>query len=112
MLLEEISKDKVLNKKKRVRKFISKVLSVKKVVVLFIKEVLVLQEKEKKVEVESKKVEEKKKEKEMFELNGLVEREGSVVGSVESLSAGDETGSVKNGVVFKKDKEVVCIVCE
>lgn len=92
------------------RKFIKKVLIVKEAVMLFIKEVLGLEEKEKKVEVKSKKVEEKKKE--MFELNGLFEREGSVVGSVELLSVGDETGSVKNGVIVKRDKEVVCIVCE
>ncbi|KAL9982434.1 hypothetical protein ACROYT_G004474 [Oculina patagonica] len=124
-LSEEDSEDKTPVKKKRIRKPSSKVLSAKEVTVLPIKEAPVLKvkekkkveakvkEKESKKEIESKKVkEEQEKKKEIPELNGLVEREGSVAGSVTSSSVGDETGSVKNGANSKKDKEAVCIVCE
>lgn len=109
-LSEEVSKDKTQNEKKRVRKPTKKALIAKEAAMLPTKEAPGLEEKEKKVEVKSKKVEEKKKE--MPEPNGSLEREGSVAGSVESSSAGDETGSVKNGATAKRDKEAVCIVCE
>lgn len=100
---------KLFIKKKRVRKFFSKVLSFIKVVVLFVKEKTLVKEKIK-LDFKIKKDEEKKKE--VYEVNGVVEKEGSVVGSVILLSIGEDIGSVKNGGIFKKEKEVVCIVCE
>ena len=110
-LSKEDSHEETPNKKKRIRKPTSKVLSAQEVGLLPVKEATVLKVKEKKkVEAKSKKVEEK--DKEILEPNGLVEQEGSVAGSVTSSSVGDETGSVKNGATLKKDKEAVCIVCE
>lgn len=104
---EEDTNHKTPNKKKRIRKPSSKLLSATEVTVLPAKEALVLKVKEKKkVEPASKKVEEKRKEEP--ETNVAVEREGSVTSS----SIGDETGSIKNGGTSKKDKEAVCIVCE
>lgn len=101
---------KLFIKKKRVRKFFSKVLSFIKVVkLLFVKEKILVKDKIK-LDFKIKKDEEKKKE--VYEVNGVVEKEGSVVGSVILLSIGEDIGSVKNGGIFKKEKEVVCIVCE
>ena len=96
-------------KKKRVRKPSSKALSSKEVAVLRIKEAPAVKVK-RTLETKTKKEEEKKKE--VSEVNGTVENEGSVAGSVTSSSIGDETGSLKNGAASKKEKEAVCIVCE
>lgn len=101
--------DKSPVKKKRVRKPSSKVLSSTEVTVLRVKEKAMVKEKTK-LESKPKKNEEKKKE--AFEVNGVVEKEGSVAGSVTSSSIGDDTGSVKNAGTSKKEKEAVCIVCE
>ena len=97
-------------KKKRVRKPSSKVLSSTKVAKLLpVKEKTLVKDKTK-LDSKTKKDEEKKKE--AYEVNGVVEKEGSVAGSVTSSSIGEDTGSVKNGGTSKKEKEAVCIVCE
>ncbi|KAJ7383124.1 Histone-lysine N-methyltransferase, H3 lysine-36 and H4 lysine-20 specific [Desmophyllum pertusum] len=117
----DASKNETPKKKKRVRKPTSKVLSAKEVTVQprkdAPKESPVLLKAKKKAEPKTKKVEkvakvEEKKKVDVPEPNGLVDNVGSVAGSVTSSNVGDETGSVKNGVNAKKDKEAVCIVCE
>lgn len=117
----DASKSETPKKKKRVRKPTSKVLSAKEVTVQprkdTPKESPVLLKAKKKAEPKTKKVEkvakvEEKKKVDVPEPNGLVDNVGSVAGSVTSSNVGDETGSVKNGVNAKKDKEAVCIVCE
>ena len=52
------------------------------------------------------KMEEKKDDNSVSEPNGVVDIEGSVT------SSSDDTGSIKNGVAVKKEKDGVCIVCE
>ncbi|XP_068708846.1 histone-lysine N-methyltransferase NSD2-like isoform X2 [Montipora foliosa] len=64
---------------------------------------------EEKVSVKSKKVkkvEDKKDKVSVSEPNVVMETEGSVT------SSNDDTGSVKNGVASKREKDGVCIVCE
>lgn len=58
------------------------------------------------VEPKCKKIKVEERNSEPSELSSTVEIEGSVT------SSSDDTGSIKNGTVAKKEKDAVCVVCE